>query len=844
MKEDKYLMTYHRRYLLVLLILAFLCSCSQTPQQRAKDATVLIVAGNADGTVGSGSGFFVGRDKIVTNIHVVDSARMVFAVGTKRVYNVEKVIGYNPSFDVVILKVSGKGKPLELSDGQINEPIFVVGYPGGGYGVTKGRIHGIRNSDRQLWLTVEGFPKNKGDFVLVDGNSGGPILNSEWQVIGIAVSSGEVFSFASASSILNAMLDLPSEEDLSDWQKKDPILAYVYKAWGDKKLDSRDYNSAIKGFCTAIELYRHADAYDKRGQAKGNLGRHQEAIQDYNEAIKLIPDDFTVHYNRGIDKLKDGDSVGAIQDFNKTLELNPDHAEAYRNRGIAKLRKSDPNYGEAIEDYIQAIRINPKNASIYYNLGNANLNKGNYDRAIENYTRAIKLNLKDTESYVNRGVAKTKKSVPNYEGAIQDYTETIKLKEDYAAAYYNRGNANKVLGKDENAKLDYAKAYYYWGKAHSNSDNYQEAIKHLNKSIALNSDYAAYYARGNAKQKGGDYEGAIRDYREVINRKPDYAEAYFSLGVVHIHLDNRKVAIGHFQKAIKRKPELAEAYYNLGATRYHFGDYKVAIDHFDKAIKLKEPAIYAKAYKARGDAKKALEDADAKWDFFVAHYHWGNEAYKRAQYQEAIKNFDTTLKLVPEYDVAYGARGNAKAALWKFKVDLGDLGDAQNLYEEAIKDYNEAIRLGKGNAVADYYRNRGWTEVLHGNIRDYNGAIEEYEVAIQDFTKAINQFTEAIKRESDTQKIEDIKSKLANAYSDRAKALCLFGYAKANQGQPREARKQYNLALEGFKKACELDSDNASYYKGLGLANAALGKAKAVIETFEKAKELDLNVEK
>ena len=81
-------MRYNRKFLFGLLALVFLVACTQTqtPEQRAKDATVLIIGAKADGNIGSGSGFFVENDKIATNIHVVAGKRMLFAVGTKKVY--------------------------------------------------------------------------------------------------------------------------------------------------------------------------------------------------------------------------------------------------------------------------------------------------------------------------------------------------------------------------------------------------------------------------------------------------------------------------------------------------------------------------------------------------------------------------------------------------------------------------------------------------------------------------------------------------------------------------------------------------------------------------------------
>ena len=839
-------MIYNKKFLFGLLVLGFLCSCTQTPQQRAKDATVLMVIGNADGTVSNGSGFFIQSDKIVTNIHVVDSARIVFAVGTKKIYNIEGITGYAPEHDLVILKVSGKGKPLELGEARIGDSIFVTGYPGGGYDETKGIVHGIRKSDKQLRLVHRGFPKSKERF-LIPGNSGGPILNNKWEVIGIAVSSQESFSYASTSGSTKALLNSSNEENLSDWQQKDPIHAYIYEAWAKKKSDSKSYEEAIKGFDEAIKLYPHAEFYRYLGNAKV-ISRYQEAIQDYTDAIRLIPDHAIAYYYRGDAKQQTGDYAEAIEDFDKALQLNPDYADAYLKRGVAKVSMSEPDYVGAIQDYTEGINQHPEDPwNYYYNRGTAKIENPvrDYAGAIEDYTKAIRLKDDFAVAYQNRGLAKQK--IDDYDGAIKDYTKVISLSSKntkplylentklLARAYFRRGDAKKSSGKDGDPKLDHAKAYYYQGKANSNIGQYQTAVKSFDKSIALNPDYAVYYALGDAKRKIDDYEGAIQDYQKTINLKPDYAEAYYALGVTYFHLDNYKVALNYFEKAVKQKPKFAEAHYNLGLMQHRLAEHKVAIDHFSTAIKLKgelkEPVIYAKAYKARGEAKKALgEDEDAKINFAVAHSHWGDEAYKDRKYEEAIKNFDKILDLdplAPGFAFFHDARGNAKTELGKSKAGLGDLEDALKLYQAAIEDRDKAIDLDPERALS--YSYRGSTKFLRAVIHDDNGMIEDYQAAIEDFTKAVNR-----------------KSDLVDTYDLRGKARCLLGYAKANQGNSKEARKQYNLALKDFKEAINLskkvtnsDTDNASYYyNGLGLANAALGKAKDALKAFEKAKQL------
>ena len=806
-------MKYNRKFLFGLLILGLLSACTQTPEQRAKDATVLIITESTE--IGTGSGFFVQPDKIVTNIHVVDNAKMVFAVGTKKVYNIEGVIGYAPEHDLVIMQVSGKGEPLELGEGQIGDEISVLGYPGGGYKVTEGKVHGIRSSDKQLRLVAREFPKNR-EPVIVGGNSGGPIINREWRVIGVATSSNEDFSSASTSSALKVLLDSANKENLSEWQKKNPILAYVYATWANEKLDNEHYEEAIKGFDKAVAIYRHAKTYNKRGLAKGKLGRDQEAIQDFDRAIGLIPDFAIAYYNRGnayyrsdIANRKSNDTrivqdfVRPIQDYNKVLEFNPDDAEAYANRGVVKAKRRD--YVAAIQDYTDAINRNPKDVKSYSDRGDAKLEIADYAGAIQDYTEVIELNPDDADAYINRGVAKVKMSDPDYAGAIQDYTKAINLNPDdmllvqayhkrcaaklaLAQFYHKRDAAKQALGQYEDAKRDSAKVDYYLGKIDANKGNYQEAIEDFDKFIAADpDDVEVYYLRGNAKQKSGDYEGAIQDYTLTIKQNPDFAKAYYARGVTQLRLDK----------------------------------YQRAIDDLSKAIALKNPVIYAEAYKARGDAKAGLgKDTDAKTDFSIAYYHWGNEARERDQYQEAIENFDRVLELIPNFALAYNVRGNAKIKLGKSKADLDELEAVWQLYQEAIEDCDKAIQLNWENPY--FYGNRGLAKLLRGIIRDPDEAIVDYQAAIEDFT-------EVIKRKQDF---------LQQAYYLRGRTRCLLGYAKANHGQSKEARKQYNLALKDFKAANKLDADDASHYRGLGLANAALGKAKAAMTAFEKAKKL------
>ena len=108
-----------------------------------------------------------------------------------------------------------------------------------------------------------------------------------------------------------------------------------------------------------------AAAYHNRGNAKGVLGRREEAIADYDEALRIDPQLAAAYYNRGNAKGVLGRYEEAIADYDEALRIDPQLATAYCNRGNVKGLLG--RHEEAIADYDEALRIDPQLAAAYYN---------------------------------------------------------------------------------------------------------------------------------------------------------------------------------------------------------------------------------------------------------------------------------------------------------------------------------------------------------------------------------------------------------------------------------------------------------------------------------------------
>ncbi|XZF65901.1 MAG: caspase, EACC1-associated type [Gloeotrichia echinulata DVL01] len=194
-------------------------------------------------------------------------------------------------------------------------------------------------------------------------------------------------------------------------------------------------------------------------------------------------------YERGLDKYNQQDYTGAIEDFNQALQLEPNNILAYYQRGYARAEIQD--YKGAIEDFNQYMQHNPNDVDALDNRGNVYYNLGKYEQAITDLNKAIQINPKDSYAYNKRGLAYNEQG--KYEKAIADYNKAIELKYDpLSVPYNNRGNAYDNLG------------------------NYQKAIEDYNQAIRINpNDAYAFYNRGNTRSKLGDKQAAIQDLKKA-----------------------------------------------------------------------------------------------------------------------------------------------------------------------------------------------------------------------------------------------------------------------------------------------------------------------------------------
>ncbi len=258
----------------ILMIAQVHTAESQSAQQIAKktfESTVLLVMEDANGQpISLGSGFFVHEGVIASNLHVVEGASRGYAkvVGQKAKYDIEGITGIDPDRDLVLLKTLATRTttlPLGNSDAiEVGEPVYAVGNPQGLEGTfSQGIVSSIREvgSDRLLQITAPISP----------GSSGGPVLNSKGEVIGVSVatfSGGQNLNFAIPSNYLKNLLGKAGPtKPLAD------VRSPKTQRWILADLGGKSTEGVVGGQLTWEYVYSQSGnyAFSLRNQLRGNV---------------------------------------------------------------------------------------------------------------------------------------------------------------------------------------------------------------------------------------------------------------------------------------------------------------------------------------------------------------------------------------------------------------------------------------------------------------------------------------------------------------------------------------------------------------------------------------------
>lgn len=249
----------------------------------------------------------------------------------------------------------------------------------------------------------------------------------------------------------------------------------------------------------------------------------------------------------------------ALTQYEEAIRLEPGYAEAHNDFGLALARAG--RLPQAIAHYEQALRINPALPDVHNNLGNTLRAAGRTPEAIMHYEQALRLKPEFAAAHNNLGNAF--READRLPEAIAQYEQALQIDPDVPDVHNNLGNA-------------------LWADGRA-----QEAIAHYEEALRLKPDFAgAHNNLGNAFREADRLPEAIAQYEQALQIDPAVPEVHNNLGTSLLMMGRTPEAIAQFEAALRLNPNLAQVHLNLAIALESAGRHDEAAAHVEAARRL------------------------------------------------------------------------------------------------------------------------------------------------------------------------------------------------------------------------------------------------------------------
>jgi tetratricopeptide (TPR) repeat protein len=328
------------------------------PEEIAKrwSPSILFIDVEKEDGGGVGSGFFVDEKHAVTSWHVVSGAKSIRVATKERNGANARTVASLPEYDLALIEVdqglgAGAAMIIRKEPARDLEKVYVCGNP---------EATSFVWSDGSVGNSLQ--KTEMGELIQITapispGSSGGPVLDAEGKVIGIIkcyLKSGQNLNFAvpvkhvqslylekDKGDRYSAILSMPEwaklkssaqegDQDLS----RNAITRVVQKTgedvfWrteiGVVLFRNKLYEMALEEFKKAVKIDAgYAKAWANRGATELQLNKTEEALESYNRALQIAPDDeqITLQAARAFDRCdKAGESENLLR---VAIEKHPD----------------------------------------------------------------------------------------------------------------------------------------------------------------------------------------------------------------------------------------------------------------------------------------------------------------------------------------------------------------------------------------------------------------------------------------------------------------------------------------------------------------------------------------
>ena len=247
---------------------------------------------------------------------------------------------------------------------------------------------------------------------------------------------------------------------------------------------------------------------NRRGQVKADAGDSQQALLDFEDALRLDPTLWRAFHNRGVLRAQAGEFEQAFNDFMRCTELNPRFAKAYSNRAALFVQAGDLQ--SAMQDYRRAIEFDPELCVAHQGRGRVCHMLGRLQEALYHFDAAAQLLANDSHVITSR--ADLLADIGRYAEAANEYKRAIELDDQLAHAYRSSAWLLATCPDDSIRNSNMA------------LEQAQQAIRLSNSKTAISLDTLAA-----AQANAGDFPSAIASLEQAVEISRDQERATYEI---------------------------------------------------------------------------------------------------------------------------------------------------------------------------------------------------------------------------------------------------------------------------------------------------------------------------
>lgn len=326
------------------------------------------------------------------------------------------------------------------------------------------------------------------------------------------------------------------------------VRAAAYNALGDGPKARADYQEAVRLYTSVMDTYEpYPEFVFRRGTAYHALGDIHKALRDYDLAIRLNPWNVMAFADRGILLARYENQYNlAAADFDQALKLAPDNEKILILRGDTYAAQG--KYSQALADLDRAVEIAPRDPEAYTHRASVYGRKGVIDAALRDYQQALSIDPENFDALLSRAALYSESG--DGRAAVADMDRALKVRPNNAAALYNRAYGYFVLR------------------------NYDAAIQDYSAAIEAAPDFGMAYTNRclNAAIAGRDKEATVADCDAGVRLLPARAEVRETRGFVNLKYGDNQAALADYDAALKTDPNRPLALYGRGIARQRTGD--------------------------------------------------------------------------------------------------------------------------------------------------------------------------------------------------------------------------------------------------------------------------------